>query len=84
MSAAKARGVQFGRKRVIDHVMLIEAISLREIGVPVASNAARAGVGTSTLYRYLSNERSEKLIAFARTPSEKFSPCAHECGRGLE
>ena len=53
MRAAKARGVKFGRKRLIDERTLTKATLLLRSGVSVPNIATGLGVSRSTLYRSL-------------------------------
>jgi len=63
MAAAKARGVTFGRRPVLDSAELREAAYLRSLGMKVPAIAAQIGVGRSTLYRYL--HALEQMPGFA-------------------
>lgn len=57
MQAARERGVEFGRKRVLDDAALIKVLAQKREGKRVAEIAAELGVGTSTLYRYVAGSR---------------------------
>lgn len=54
IEAARARGVQIGRRPAIDGDMLCEALFLLRSGFDVSQAATQIGVGRSTLYRHLS------------------------------
>ncbi len=53
MRAAKARGVKFGRKRILSPKAIRMAKFQHQSGVPVVDIAQSLGVGRSTLYRHL-------------------------------
>ena len=53
MAAAKARGVEFGRKPALDAQGLQEALYLIGEGMGVEEAAQHVGVGRSTMYRYV-------------------------------
>ncbi len=53
IAAAKARGVEFGRRPALKDKELQEALFLRAQGVTIQTIANRLGVGRSTLYRHL-------------------------------
>lgn len=48
--AAKAKGVKFGRKRIIDRAKVIE---MKESGVGGSETARKMGIGRSTVYKVL-------------------------------
>lgn len=57
MQAARARGVQFGRRPVMDSEAVQEAQCLLRDGLSVEQAASEMGVGRSTLYRYMAGAR---------------------------
>lgn len=63
MAAAKARGVEFGRKRALDGDSLREAMYLIGQGMRVEDAAEHVGVGRSTMYRYVQQIRQSKQAA---------------------
>ena len=66
IAAAKARGVQFGRRPVLDGETFREALFLRSEGMSVPDIAAHLGVGRSTLYRYLASIAETQGSAMTR------------------
>lgn len=60
MQAARERGVKIGRPRALDDNELEEALSRIHNGRSVRDAAVELGIGTSTLYRYVSVSGSSK------------------------
>lgn len=68
MTAARERGVRFGRRPAMDGETLREALYLKSQGMTVPNIAADIGVGRSTLYRYFDElNRSKRLAAIEAT-----------------
>jgi DNA invertase Pin-like site-specific DNA recombinase len=51
---AKTRGIQFGRKRIIDRDKIK---ALHHTGIGATEIAKQAGIGRSTVYKLLNNHR---------------------------
>ncbi len=62
IAAAKARGVRFGRKPIMDDMMLQEARFLVRRGMSVSDAATHIGVSRATLYRHLRRPVSKNLV----------------------
>ena len=53
IAAARARGVRFGRPRLINEKLQAEAVALKESGLAMPEVARRLNLGVSTTYRLL-------------------------------
>jgi DNA invertase Pin-like site-specific DNA recombinase len=56
IAAARAKGVKFGRPRLVSDKLLAEARSLKESGVTMPEIARRLNLGLSTTYRLLAEQ----------------------------
>ena len=54
MDAARQRGVQFGRKPILDEEAIAQALKMIRHGSSISETARELGIGRSTLYRYVS------------------------------
>ncbi len=55
IAAARARGVRFGRPRLVNEKLQAEALALKESGVTMPEIARRLKLGVSTTYRLLAS-----------------------------
>ena len=60
IAAARAKGVRFGRPRVVSDKLLVEALALKESGVAMPEIARRLNLGISTTYRMLSEPKGQE------------------------
>ena len=57
IAAARAKGVKFGRPRLVNDKLQSEALALKETGVTMPEIARRLKLGVSTTYRLLAEAR---------------------------
>jgi len=57
IAAARAKGIKFGRPRLVNDKLLIEALTLKESGVTMPEIARRLKLGVSTTYRLLAEAK---------------------------
>src|SRR5215475_6702925 len=57
IAAARAKGVKFGRPRLVSDKLLTEALALKESGVTMPEIARRLKLGVSTTYRLLAEAK---------------------------
>ena len=60
IAAARAKGVRFGRPRVVSDKLLAEALALKESGVAMPEIARRLNLGVSTTYRMLAGPKGQE------------------------
>jgi DNA invertase Pin-like site-specific DNA recombinase len=57
IAAARARGVRFGRPRLVSEKLEAEALALKESGLTMPEIARRLNLGLSTTYRLLAERQ---------------------------
>ena len=60
IAAARAKGVRFGRPRLVSDKLLTEALALKESGVAMPEIARRLNLGVSTTYRLLAEPKGHE------------------------
>ena len=60
IAAARAKGVRFGRPRLVSDKLLTEALALKESGVAMPEIARRLNLGVSTTYRLLAEPKGQE------------------------
>jgi DNA invertase Pin-like site-specific DNA recombinase len=62
IAAARAKGVRFGRPRLVSDKLLTEALALKESGVAMPEIARRLNLGISTTYRLLAEPKGQETV----------------------
>ena len=60
IAAARAKGVRFGRPRLVSPKLQTEAVALKESGIAMPEIARRLNLGVSTIYRLLAAQKDQE------------------------